>query len=108
MKVWKSFEPATSAVDAALHELRKFAAVHAALGQFVVMHAVLYGPPVAALLKSHWYAPLAAETVSQKTFAVVVIGVPTAAVAHAPHADVPSGMGLIVLTAHAVTAVVEQ
>jgi hypothetical protein len=70
------------------------------------MQAVLYSPFVAVLLKSHWYAPLVVDTVSQNTLPTVVMGVPTAAV-HATH-DARLGMGATVFAPHAVAVVAEH
>ncbi len=64
---------------------------------------MLYSPFTTVLLKSHWYAPLVVETVSQKTLPTVVMGVPTEAV-HATH-DARLGMGATVFAPHTVAAV---
>ncbi len=95
-----------SAVDATPQELEKPAREHDVPVQAPV-HAVLYGPFAAVLLKSHWYAPLVVDTVSQKTLPTVVIGVPTFAAGHATH-DASLGMGATVFAPHTVAAVAEH
>ncbi len=83
--------------------MAKFARLHEVEGQKVEMQVELYGPFATVLLKSHWYAPVVVDTVSQKTLPVVVIGVPVDAV-HATH-DVRLGMGATVFAPHTVAAV---
>lgn len=63
---------------------------------------MLAGPLVAALLKSHWYAP-DVDTVSQKTLPAVVTGVPMEA-GHATH-EVRLGMGATVFAPQTVAVV---
>lgn len=81
----------------------KFARKHVVAQAPPPRHCELNGAFPTVLLKSHWYAPVVVDTVSQKTLPAVVMGVPAFA-EHATH-DARLGMGATVFAPHTVAAV---